>query len=99
MVKLLWLKSAQSDLKNIYDYIAIDSKRYAKYQVNQIRQKTEILKDHPNIGKIVPEYNHESIREIVSGHYRIIYRIVDNEWIHILLIHHGARKFPRISKD
>ncbi len=37
MVKLMWLESAKNDLKSIFDYIALDSKRYAKYQVKEIR--------------------------------------------------------------
>lgn len=95
MVKIRWLNSAQEDLKEVYAFIAADSKHFAKHQIKQIRQKTNILKSHPNVGKVVSEYNDESIREIVIGHYRIIYRIIDTQLIHIILIHHGARRFPR----
>jgi len=98
MVKLMWLESAKDDLKSIYEYIAIDSKRYAKYQIKQIRDRTSILKGNPKAGKIVPEYENELVREIVCSHYRIIYRIINSDLIHILLIHHGSRKFPRIDK-
>ena len=41
--------------------------------------------------KKVSESDDEKIREIFEGDYRIIYRIVSIEEIHILLIHHGAR--------
>ena len=99
MVKLMWLESSKGDLKSIYEFIAIDSKRYAKYQVKQIRDRTSILIGNPKAGKIVPEYESESVREIVYSHYRIIYRIINSNLIHILLIHHGARKFPRIDKE
>lgn len=95
MVKLMWLESAKDDLRSIYDYIATDSKRYAKYQVKQIRERTSILKGNPKAGKIVPEYENESVREIVYSHYRII----NPDLIHIFLIHHGARKFPRSDKE
>jgi toxin ParE1/3/4 len=97
MVKLRWLQSAKDDLKNIYDFIAADSKKYALHQINVIREGTYILKTQPNAGKVVSEYSIESIREIVVGHYRVIYRIINEELIHIILIHHGARRFPRIS--
>ena len=93
----MWLKSAKNDLKSIYEYIALDSKRYAKYHVNQIHEGTKILTNHPTAGKIVSEYENEAIRELVYGQYRIIYRIINSNLIHILLIHHGARKFPRIK--
>lgn len=98
MVKLRWLQSSKDDLKNIYDFIAIDSKKYALHQINVIRKRTNILKTQPNVGKVVSEYNTETIREIVVDHYRIIYRIIDEKLIHIILIHHGARRFPRIAQ-
>jgi len=98
MVKLLWLQSAKDDLKDIYDYIAADSIKYARHQVKQIRKRTDVLKNNAFAGKVVEEYDTDSIREIVSGHYRIIYRVMDENLIHIILIHHGARKFPRLPK-
>ncbi|NCT16644.1 MAG: hypothetical protein COZ75_03635 [Flavobacteriaceae bacterium CG_4_8_14_3_um_filter_34_10] len=45
MVQIKWLKSAKQDLKEIYDYIALDSKRDAQLQVERIQQKTELLKN------------------------------------------------------
>ena len=44
MVRIKWLKSAKLDLKEIYEFNALDSKRYAQYQVEKIQKKTEILK-------------------------------------------------------
>ena len=32
MVRVKWLKSAKDDLRDIYEYISLDSKRYAKHQ-------------------------------------------------------------------
>ena len=91
MVRVKWLKSAKDDLRDIYEYISLDSKRYAKHQVEKIQAKTEILKLGKVLGKKVSESHDETIREIFEGDYRIIYRIVSIEEIHILLIHHGAR--------
>lgn len=98
MVTLLWLQSAKDDLKDIYDFIAADSIKYANHQIKQIRDRATTLKSNPYSGKIVPEYDLDSIREIIQGHYRIIYRIKSENLIHILLIHHGARRFPRLPK-
>ena len=87
----------KNDLKEAYEFIASDSKRYPKHQVKPIRNRTNILKRQPFAGKILHEYDESSIRELVSGHYRIIYRIVNEDLIHIILIHHGARRFPRLE--
>lgn len=87
--------SARNDLKEIYDYISFDSRRYAKLQVERIQNKTEILKTHIEIGKVVDEIGDPKIREIVEGNYRIIYRIISKNELHILMVHHGARDLKR----
>ena len=51
MVRIKWLKSAKLDLKEIYEFIALDSKRYARFQVEKIQKKTEILKEVNVVGK------------------------------------------------
>jgi len=91
MVQIKWLKSAKNDLKEIYDFISLDSRRYAKHQVEKIQSKTNILKTGTIIGKKVSEIDDEKVREIFEGNYRIIYRIILEDEIHILLIHHGAK--------
>ena len=95
MVQIRFLLVAKNDLKDIYDYIALDSKKYAKYQVEKIKNKTEILKSQIEIGKIVEEIGNPKIRELIEGNYRIIYRIVDKKTIHILMIHHSARDLSK----
>lgn len=95
MVQVVWLKSARNDLLEIFEFIAKDSKRYAKLQVNKIQSATELLKSDVEIGRIVPELNDYKIREIIVRNYRIIYRILNAELIHVLFIHHTSRKFPR----
>ena len=91
MVRIKWLKSAKTDLQKIHDYISLDSKRYAKLQVERIYQKTELLKIQPLIGKQVKEIKNTAIRELVEGNYKI----VSYDSIHILLIHHGARDLSK----
>ena len=95
MVLIRWLKSARFDLKEIYEFIALDSKRYARFQVEKIQRKTQILKQGNIIGKKVSESNDESVRELIEGDYRIIYRIISKNEIHIILIHHGARALEK----
>ena len=99
MVEIRWLTEAKEDLRDIYDYISRDSKRYAKRQVDKIFNRTLILKNHIQAGRIVEEINKPEIREIIEGNYRIIYRIVTDSTVDILMVHHGARDLTlRISK-
>lgn len=95
MVRLNWTFQAKDDLKAIAEYISRDSKRYAKLQVIRLKNRTRILKTQVRSGKIVPEINQENIRELIEGNYRIIYKIVQDNRIDILTIHHSARDLTR----
>ena len=98
MVQIVWLINAKTDLKEIYEFIAPDSKRYARLQIERIKNCTKVLKLQPQIGKIVQEINQSEIRELIEGNYRILYRIITIEKIHILMVHHGARYLQRRIK-
>ncbi len=95
MVRINWTFQAKDDLKNIAEYISKDSKRYAKFQVTRLKTRTRILKTQTRSGKIVPEINRENIRELIEGNYRIIYKIVQENQIDILTIHHSSRDLTR----
>ena len=73
MVKIVWTEVSIEDLKEIHDYIAQDSIRYATITINKIYQKAQIIIDNPILGRIVPEFNDKMIREVISGNYRILY--------------------------
>ncbi len=53
MVNINWTLQAKSDLKNIADFIAKDSVKYAGIHVMKIRKLTEVLKTHKQIGKVL----------------------------------------------
>ena len=51
----------------------------------------EVLENQIRTGRIVPEFENESIRELILGFYRIINRVVDENRVDILTIHHSRR--------
>ncbi len=91
MVKIEWSELAKSDLFHIFQYIAADSAHYAKEHVKKLKAQTTILRKFPEIGRIVPEFEIQTIREIIYKNYRIVYLIKDNKSIIILTIFHGSR--------
>jgi len=95
MVQINWTFQAKDDLKAIAEYILKDSVRYARLQVVRLKNRTRILKTQIRSVKIVPEINQQNIRELIEGSYRIIYKIVDDNQIDILTIHHSARDLTR----
>ena len=95
MVKVIWTDFAIEDLRSIHDYIAQDSKIYASRFVEKIILRIDQLETHPKSGRIVPEFNIETIRELIEGNYRIVYKINKNH-IGIVRIHHSASQLKSI---
>ena len=90
MVEIKWTSKSINDLRNIFEYIAQDSNKYASLQVKKIKERTKQLKTQPLSGRIVPELNDKYIRELIEGNYRIVYLIQDKN-IFILTVHHSAK--------
>jgi toxin ParE1/3/4 len=86
MVQINWTFQARDDLKNIAEYISLDSVKYAKLQVARIKLRTHVLKNQIRSGKITPEINDPDIRELIEGNYRIIYKIQSSNKFNLKLI-------------
>lgn len=57
-----------------------------------------MLLEHPRLGRKIPEFNQESLREVIVSPYRVVYRITDDiELIEILRVWHAARDIPEIK--
>jgi addiction module RelE/StbE family toxin len=90
MVQIEWTERSLEDLNEIHDYIARDSKSYANLFIKKIYNTVQKLKEFPNIGRMVPEVNIPSVREIIFQNFRIVYRIID-DLIEIITVFHGSR--------
>ena len=90
MVK--WSLPAKMDLKQIHDYIAMDSRYYAKKVAQTIIEKSEDLLSFPERGRSVPEIGDARVREIFVYSYRLIYEVTPGG-IQILGVIHGKRDF------
>lgn len=91
---VIWSLPSKESLKNIHDFIANDSEYYAKQVTSNIISSTDNLELFPKLGRVVPEFQNENIREIFQYSYRIIYELKD-EKIYILNIIHGKRKLEK----
>jgi len=89
-LNILWSQEAIDDIESIANYIQKDSLQYAKSVVQTFFSKVEILTEFPLIGRVVPEYDNENIRELFIYSYRLIYNIEANS-IHIIAVIHGKR--------
>ncbi len=94
MAKILWTVGARRDLHEIINYIAEDSPTYAANFADRIILAIDRLQTFPKLGRMVPEYQDTSIRELIVGHYRIVYRIQENR-VGIAAIAHASRDLLR----
>ena len=81
------VQEALEDIDSIATYIEKDSSVYAKAVVSKIFEKAEILQEFPEIGRIVPELNDTTIREVFVYSYRLIYKIKKQSIIFIAVVH------------
>ncbi|MEK6657324.1 MAG: type II toxin-antitoxin system RelE/ParE family toxin [Nitrospirota bacterium] len=93
--KIRWSPRAASNLEEICSYIARDSEYYASLFVKKIFLIIKDIPQFPKLGRIVPEYGNENLREKIYQNYRIVYRLNENT-IEIVAICHGAKPFEDI---
>ena len=89
-VNIIWSEKSLDDLESIATYIEKDSIFYAKSIVTNIFSKVDILLNFPLLGRVVPEYQDENIRELFIYSYRLIYKINKSN-IAIVTVIHGKR--------
>ena len=90
MAKIILSKTAKFDLKEIFDYIKRDSIKYALLEKKKIQEAIDKIPKHPLLGRVVPEFGNENLRELIFRNYRIIYEIISESRIHVIAIHHHS---------
>lgn len=90
MSRIHWTPLASEDLASIHQFICRDSAAAAQTVVVRLFTAIEQLADFPQSGRIVPEFGHPELRELVRGSYRIVYRVRDGG-VQLIRIHHAAR--------
>ena len=91
MAEIVWSPRAIKDIDEIAEYIAKDSLQYAEEQVRLFFERASLLEKHPYTGRVVPELGIANIRQLLCGHYRLIYEVNDPNVVGILTVHHQAR--------
>ena len=92
-MRIHWTKAARRHLQAIHDYVAQDSKRYARRMVDRLTRRSQKLADHPLLGARAEKYERQDIREVLVKPYRMFYRVKSDQ-IDILAVIHGARELP-----
>ena len=99
--RIRWTEPASNAVERQASYIAQDSPRYAAALIRAAREAARSLKQHPKRGRVVPEENRSSIRELfVFNSYRMIYEVLDREnEVRIVAFVHGARLLENATSE
>ena len=93
MTSVIWSPQSVRDLEAIHAYISDESARYADLVVGRLVAAVERLQAFPESGRIVPERADPSIREVIVGSYRVVYRL-RTDLVEIVTVFRGSRLFP-----
>ena len=94
--RVVWSPRALDDVESIASYIARDSTAHASAVVTKIIRATRILRRFPFAGRIVPEFEDETLRERFVYSYRIIYRI-QAQTVTVAAVIHGRRMLEAVE--
>jgi len=90
--------SARADLRKIVRYISLDAPDRALQFGRFLISHTKSLAQFPGLGRVVPEFGDDSIREIIVRSYRVVYRVNHSQrLIEVIRFWHAARGFPEIE--
>ena len=90
MTRVIWTREEVEDVEAIKAYVARDSVPYAALLAERIVAAVDRLESFPESGRVVPEVGDESLRGVIQGAYRIVYRIQAGS-VQVVAVHHAAR--------
>lgn len=92
-MKIIWSPLAIDRVSEIATYIAQENPAAAEKWVDTVFRKAEDLQNFPESGRVVPETEIKTIRELIYGNYRLIYRLEEKR-ISVLTVRHGKQILP-----
>jgi len=74
-IAVRFAESALADLESIRDwYTERDVPEVGERLIGEVVASIEALAEHPDMGRIVPEFDQPSLRELIRPPFRIVYR-------------------------
>jgi plasmid stabilization system protein ParE len=98
-ISLTFAESAVLDLEDILEYFTEENAvETGRKMVARIIEKTEKLRDYPDVGRVVPEYNMKHLREIIHSPFRIVY-VRDRKRVRIVRVWRSERLLKLEDED
>ena len=92
MSEVYWSPQAIADVESNRDFISRDSPSFGTLVAARIVDSVDRLAEFPESGRIVPEFQDDTLREILWRNYRIVYRYAGHR-VEIVTVFHGARLY------
>ena len=92
--RLVWTEGARRELDAAIAFVADDSLEGAVHLLEDILISAESLLALSERGRVVPERNDPTIRELFVGPYRLVYQVAESDVV-ILGVLHQRRDFDR----
>jgi len=93
-----WAVSAQAALDEVITYISQDSSEAAARVLEKALEAGATLATLAERGRIVPESNDPTIREVFVFRYRLMYEVHDDRVVIVAFLH-GARDFTALQRN
>jgi toxin ParE1/3/4 len=92
--------SARAGLRDIVRYISLDAPdralRFGRFLVSH----TKRLAQFPELGRVVPEFHDNLVREIIVRSYRVVYRLNHSaRLVEVIRFWHAARGTPEMDAE
>ena len=85
-MKIFVANSAYSDLEAIKEHYEEEGVSHVgKAFLKAIIDHVQTLAENPNIGRVVPEFEEERIRELIHSPFRIVY-LREHDSIHVIRV-------------
>ena len=88
--RVVWTEQAYQMLDDAVSYVARDSRPAAERLLIQALEAASSLNVHAERGRVVPELDRASVRQLLVQRYRLLYEVMPAE-VQILAFVHGAR--------
>ena len=93
MAEVIWTPEAVENLEATFEYVSLFSSERAASLVRSIRGAMEPVGRHPHIGRPVPGFDREDLREVIHQNYRIVYSL-RGEVVRVVAVWHSATDVP-----
>jgi plasmid stabilization system protein ParE len=98
MAQVIWTRSAMRHLREIDDYLSQRSPEHAAKVLCQLRDAPKLLATSPRLGRVVPDYGREDVRELVTVKpYRIVY-LLQEDTCRVLAVVHSRRLLQNVIR-